>query len=138
MGDHAAYGRKSLDMAASMERALFPEMVPSKDDSKVWIRELVKSSRWYLRLRIGSRKKRMLIWLSVLFLSRCEKNEVNMYLNLKWRYWWIKYTNEGTLIKVVWVQGRGSPRSFKERSRVKEQDAMDLDPAERARSDYYF
>ena len=125
-------------MAASMERALFPEMVPSKDDSIVWIRELVESSRWYLRLRIGSRKKRMLIWFSVLFLSRCEKNEVTNYTNLKWRYWWIKYTNEGTLIKVVWVQGRGSPRSFKERSRVKEQDAMDLDPAERARSDYYF
>jgi hypothetical protein len=46
-------------MAASMERVLFPEIIPSKEDSKEWIQELDESSRWYRRLRGGSKEMRI-------------------------------------------------------------------------------
>jgi hypothetical protein len=103
-------------MAVSMGKDSFPEMISRKDYSEEWNHALDANSRRYQRSRVGSKEKRMLIWFSALFLSKREKYKVTKYLNLKWRYWRIEYKNNGTLIKAVWVQGRGPLRWFKERS----------------------
>ncbi len=96
LGDSAAYERKFLNMAVSTEKGSFPEMISSKDYSEVWNHALDANSRRYQRLRVGSKEKRMLIWFSVLFLSKREKYKVTKYLNLKWRYWRIEYKKKGT------------------------------------------
>jgi hypothetical protein len=76
LGDHAAYGRESLDMAVSMGKDSFPEMISRKDYSEEWNHALDANSRRYQRSRVGSKEKRMLIWFSALFLSRCKKYKV--------------------------------------------------------------